>query len=622
MAGDRQIRINLDGKETVSPAAKKAGAALENLGDKAEEAARDADKLDGEIEDLSRSLVGLAAAYAAAGSAEERADLGKSIRKLQSQTRQLSGVRKLLRGAGEDGATEFSIGFVGRVGPLLARAPLSPPIAGAIAVGAPIIASAVAAAVTAGVGLAAVGGGLAIAFRDPSVKAAGKELGDEIGQTLTRAAQPFVPATLRAIDIVRKEFRTMEPELDRIFGASAPWVPRLAEAGAKGGHEFARGFADAVENADPAIRVLEYHIPRAAGTAGNALSTLSKNAEYNSNVLSAALTSVEFSVEHLANSINLLSEVSKVSLVGALIDATSGFRGTEKVLKDIPASTSTASSEFARLGTTVTVAATAARTYADASRMVADQNLSAAEATLRYKDAVNAAKDSVDKKRKVSQDEDRALINLARSSNTLIESLDHQGASAGALSAKHGQLRNDFIKAAVAAGYSEQKAATLADQYLAMPRNVNTTITAETEQAARNLRMVRDLIAAIKSKRVVITTVNNTVVTRSEGRNVGIGDGVGGREYGGPVRKGHAYVVGEKRPEVFVPDRDGTVIPSIDKYNQMTGRVPSPTGSASGVDAEKLALAIGRAMARELRNLPIYRVPDAGRQANVWRRTS
>ena len=33
------------------------------------------------------------------------------------------------------------------------------------------------------------------------------------------------------------------------------------------------------------------------------------------------------------------------------------------------------------------------------------------------------------------------------------------------------------------------------------------------------------------------------------------------RENGGPVEKGKPYIVGEKRPELFVPDRNGTILP-------------------------------------------------------------
>ena len=36
-----------------------------------------------------------------------------------------------------------------------------------------------------------------------------------------------------------------------------------------------------------------------------------------------------------------------------------------------------------------------------------------------------------------------------------------------------------------------------------------------------------------------------------------------GKEHGGRVSSGGAYIVGEKRPELFVPDRSGTILPSV-----------------------------------------------------------
>jgi len=35
------------------------------------------------------------------------------------------------------------------------------------------------------------------------------------------------------------------------------------------------------------------------------------------------------------------------------------------------------------------------------------------------------------------------------------------------------------------------------------------------------------------------------------------------REFGGPVSKGRAYIVGEKRPELFVPNTSGIIIPKV-----------------------------------------------------------
>lgn len=48
--------------------------------------------------------------------------------------------------------------------------------------------------------------------------------------------------------------------------------------------------------------------------------------------------------------------------------------------------------------------------------------------------------------------------------------------------------------------------------------------------------------------------------------------GLAGRELGGPVSKGVPYIVGEKRAEVFVPDSNGTIVPSLDQYASTSSR--------------------------------------------------
>jgi len=52
-----------------------------------------------------------------------------------------------------------------------------------------------------------------------------------------------------------------------------------------------------------------------------------------------------------------------------------------------------------------------------------------------------------------------------------------------------------------------------------------------------------------------------------------IGSGIGyaaGRERGGPVRSGSPYVVGEKRPELFVPGVNGNILPSVPRMAEGT----------------------------------------------------
>lgn len=44
-----------------------------------------------------------------------------------------------------------------------------------------------------------------------------------------------------------------------------------------------------------------------------------------------------------------------------------------------------------------------------------------------------------------------------------------------------------------------------------------------------------------------------------------------GRQFGGSVQKGQQYIVGEKRPELFIPTTNGTIIPQIPTTSQMSG---------------------------------------------------
>jgi hypothetical protein len=52
-----------------------------------------------------------------------------------------------------------------------------------------------------------------------------------------------------------------------------------------------------------------------------------------------------------------------------------------------------------------------------------------------------------------------------------------------------------------------------------------------------------------------------------------------GREFGGPVEKNQAYVVGEKRAELFVPQQDGLIVPSIKNLEAKldTGKTVNPS---------------------------------------------
>jgi hypothetical protein len=83
-------------------------------------------------------------------------------------------------------------------------------------------------------------------------------------------------------------------------------------------------------------------------------------------------------------------------------------------------------------------------------------------------------------------------------------------------------------------------------------------------------------ISALKSRSVAIIVNTsqaeaavrriNAMLRTTSGAHVsigGVGSGISARAGGGPVRAGSPYIVGERRPELFVPNQNGRIEPSV-----------------------------------------------------------
>jgi phage-related minor tail protein len=58
------------------------------------------------------------------------------------------------------------------------------------------------------------------------------------------------------------------------------------------------------------------------------------------------------------------------------------------------------------------------------------------------------------------------------------------------------------------------------------------------------------------------------------------------REHGGPVQAGMPYIVGERRPELFVPSQSGYIYPSVPKAGQGNSVTINNTYHITGVGAD------------------------------------
>lgn len=301
MAGNvRDILINLLGRETISTAAKKAEDGLDRLGDQMDETADDAARLDREIEQAEKALQDLAVQFARTDDAAKRMDLAKAMRKQQSEVRRLVKARDLLPDmaeAGAEAATGFGASFAGRIGPILAKAPVSPAgaaIGAALGVAvAPALGAAVSGAIVGGVGVGGVVGGIKLAARDSRVKAAGGELADTVTADLEGSATRFVGPTIQSIGIIQSAWSDVSDDVDDVFAAASRYVVPLARGVADAVRQIAPGFRDAARAAGPVIREMSEGLPRIGDAIGDVLSDISGDADAGASAIRGMVISAE-----------------------------------------------------------------------------------------------------------------------------------------------------------------------------------------------------------------------------------------------------------------------------------------------------------------------------------------
>ena len=104
---------------------------------------------------------------------------------------------------------------------------------------------------------------------------------------------------------------------------------------------------------------------------------------------------------------------------------------------------------------------------------------------------------------------------------------------------------------------------------------------------ARVIDTVSDMVSGIKSAITKIAEFSKAIANSAVGKAVGgILDAIlPGRAAGGPVTGGSPYIVGEKGPELFVPQTSGRIVPN----NQMGGASTININVTGAIDPENVA---------------------------------
>lgn len=627
MAGNkRELILDLLARDKTGPATKKAADNLEDVGDAADKAGRSTEKfgkqteaaedateafgnaatsakrdvaaLDRQIDGLNRELVELHRKYAHAADEMERRDLAKGIRKADAEIRRLGKSRGVLAGLIPDdsaaGAT-LGAGITSGLSSALSSASmasgLSAPVIGAlaagIAAGAPVLAGAISAAVTAGIASAGIGAGIALAVKgDASIRVAGADVGKRFMDGMqAAAARSFQGPLLESLSVLDAFGKRATSRMARAFDALGPQLTPLTKKLSVAGDVITESLAGAAERSGPALDAMGDSIILLTNGVSSFIDTMAEGgptAAANLRVIAGATSDL---ISATGTLLGWLNDLSKHEwLTGPLIPfLRKHYAETADETANLTGETGKLPPALDKVGVEAAEAAERVEKMRQAQEglLAANRQLYGSEADVAgaIADTTSKIKENgkgLDLTTKKGRENQQALSTLA---GTLRSNFDAyvkvNGAGHGAQEVLK-RNREAFIKAATAAGMAASKARDLANKLLGIPEKITPVITLSTNGATK-AQQVKRLLDGIHSKTVSVDVlvnasrldkVNNTLSRMGGGR------GLEARATGGPVRKGQPYVVGERRPELFVPESNGMILPSVPR-----GR---PGGSGGG----------------------------------------
>lgn len=131
--------------------------------------------------------------------------------------------------------------------------PIAPVLFGALIGAAPIAGATIGGLIVAGISAAGIGAGIALAFRDPVIKAEAGALGKTVLDGLSKAADGFKPALQASFATLGEGFQKALPDLRTFFTNLQGSVEPIAESLSRMGQALSSGLADATREAGPVL---------------------------------------------------------------------------------------------------------------------------------------------------------------------------------------------------------------------------------------------------------------------------------------------------------------------------------------------------------------------------------
>lgn len=539
----------------------------EDLGGSAKDAGRDLDrlradaqKLDRQIDETSRSIRDLAREIARTSDEAARADLSKKLNVEQGRLREKVTLRKLIDvdSAGDMGAElaeKVSVSFAAKLGPLLARAPMAGMNPAVLAIGAPIVAgvvtllgTAVGGAIIGGVGVGGVVGGLALAAQDPRVKAAGTELGEDLSEMLGRASSAFVPETLGAIDTISRRVGGMEGDFARAFTSASRYVDPLVDGLLDAADNAMPGLIDAIDAAGPVIEVVAEGARDLGEALGEGLSDLAPYADEGARALQVLFAVMNGGVEATFALIEGMAALYKVAeIIGAVMTgdvprvvalaASWDDAGSSGV--DLEGKLGPLRDRIGEVGGKASGAAVEVETLNEALHRLVNQNVSVEEANIALEESIDRAAEAakrngkgIDENIPKQRENRKALVDIAKATQEVYDRTLEQTGSHELAAAAAERGRKKFLETADAMGVEKGKAVELAGKLIAIP-NVTRTVTVRANTQP-----------ALDSAKAIVARINNM----NARINVSAEPSGG---FGGSAHTGHGYSTGNRWGGVY-----------------------------------------------------------------------
>jgi hypothetical protein len=450
---------------------------------------------------------------------------------------------------------------------------LPPPVQGAIGGGialaitstGPIIGAAMASAVLLGVGAAGLGAGIALAIRNEKVKDSFKAVGKDMLAGLEDAAAPFQAELIATAKIFKDGFADVAPDLKGLFGDLSKAVQPLARGLVGFVKSIMPGLRDAAAAAVPLFKAIGAELPRL----GAAMSI------FFSSIADAGPGAVIFfrllliGIGALIISLGALIEFTATALTGLsklpggkfllgedadiwAQDHQKAFDGTAISIEELGGKAKEAAFDVQGLG------------YAFDT--VISRRGGLLDATIAYEQALDDLSESVKNNGKSlditgqkGRDNTRALksaIEAAREkydADVLLNGVTDEN------SAAYQRNLEQIRKNAAALGLNKQQVEALITSLGGIPPVVDTTvITHGLGEANRDLSNLRGSLLGLDNFVIDIFAKNHTAGLASS-----VAQSIKRRASGGPVTAGQPYIVGENRPELFVPNVSGRIVPRV-----------------------------------------------------------